>query len=454
MRKRSLGRENAQLAVVAIVAVSLRVASAETADAAYLVLALFALRGRPESIQALGLSWILTMMNGGIAPEAPHATAGRYLVVGVAAISVLLRSRVLAKQARVSRPVIATLLLGGFFVGHSILFSPVQSVSILKAASWTAVVATLLSAWNALDEESRRRVEKQMVTGLFLVLAFSLPLLGTAAGYLRNGTGFQGILNHPQAFGSAMAVLAACVAGDLLGSATPSWRRSLAFAAVGSAIVLSEARTAGVALVAGVCAALGLVAVGSRFRFRVAVPALASTRVHVALIVAAAGALLAAPVLSRMVGDYLQKRSESFSAAEIYDASRGHLIRNMWSNVEEHPIQGIGFGIASQPASMVVTNDPVLGLPTGAAVEKGVMPLAVLEEVGIPGALAVLAWLAVLLRRAARRGVAWAAVWCVVLATNMGEATLFSAGGMGLLMAVFLTCASSETPGVRAYANP
>lgn len=37
----------------------------------------------------------------------------------------------------------------------------------------------------------------------------SLPLLVHPLGYLRNGTGFQVILNHPQVFGPTMALLCA-----------------------------------------------------------------------------------------------------------------------------------------------------------------------------------------------------------------------------------------------------
>lgn len=87
---------------------------------------------------------------------------------------------------------------------------------------------------------------------------------------------------------------------------------------------------------------------------------------------------------------------------------------------------------------MEVKRDPVLGLPTGASIEKGVAPLMVLEEVGVLGALFVALWLLRLLRSAARSGLAPFAVCMTVLLLNMGEATLFSAGGMGLLPMILL----------------
>jgi hypothetical protein len=73
------------------------------------------------------------------------------------------------------------------------------------------------------------------------------------------------------------------------------------------------------------------------------------------------------------------------------------------------------------------------------------MPLAILEEVGIFGAGAVLAWLYVLTRGAARRGIAASVVFWTALVTNMGESTLFSPGGLGLLMLILIAWASTES---------
>ncbi len=72
---------------------------------------------------------------------------------------------------------------------------------------------------------------------------------------------------------------------------------------------------------------------------------------------------------------------------EAYDLSRGSLIDEMWQNITEHPLAGIGFGIGSDPSEMEIERDPVFRLPIGAPIEKGVLPIAVVEELGIIGAL-------------------------------------------------------------------
>ena len=128
----------------------------------------------------------------------------------------------------------------------------------------------------------------------------------------------------------------------------------------------------------------------------------------------------------------------------------------MWENIEAQPWRGIGFGLASDPATMVVDRDPILDLPTGATIEKGVMPIAVLEELGAFGFIAVMLWLWMLISRAARGGGMTAlAVFYTALLLNMGESVLFSPGGMGLLFLILIGWAASarhETSPVAAHA--
>src|SRR5690606_11413311 len=102
-----------------------------------------------------------------------------------------------------------TILLGLFFIVHAVLFSSVVDVSVLKAVSWTLAMATLIAAWRGLNDEERIALADRVFRGLTLLMIVSLPLLVLPVGYLRNGTGFQGVLNHPQAFGPTMALLGA-----------------------------------------------------------------------------------------------------------------------------------------------------------------------------------------------------------------------------------------------------
>lgn len=434
------------IAYIPLVAVAMRVLSTPTANISYLVVALYALSGRAQAIQALGLSWLFSMISPGIAAEATAASVGRYAVLAAAAISVLLRSGILVKGVRVSRPVFATLGLGVLLVFHSLLFSPIKDVSVLKALSWTVAAATLLAAWSGLSGVERTVLTRQVFGGLTIVLLCSLPLLPLPLGYLRNGTGFQGVLAHPQAFGPAIGLLGAWAGSRMLADSKPTWTMVALFGACLVLVVLSEARTAGIALLLGIVLAGVTSQVLTRGSILGFLPGLRSRRVHLVIGLSLMGVLLAGSALSDRLDQYFSKRTDSSNLAAAYEASRGAVIERMWVNIQIQPWQGIGFGIASYPEDMVVDRDPILGLPTGAAIEKGVLPIAVMEELGVFGFFAVMLWLWMLVRRAARGGGMTAlAVFFTVLLLNMGEYVLFSPGGMGLLSLLLIGWAATET---------
>lgn len=425
--------------LIPLAAMVMRIASTPTANLSYLVIAAYALLGRAQAIQALALSWLFTMVSSGIAPEAAAASVGRYAVVAGATVSLLLRSG-LAKEG-FGRPVLATLALGTFLIVHSMLFSPLPDVSILKAVSWTLVMATLLSAWTGLDYLARARLERQLFGGLMLLVLVSLPLAFTGIGYLRNGRGFQGVLSHPQAFGPTVAFLGGWLAGWLLGDARPRWRDVALLGLCLVLAVMSEARTAGFALVLGVASAVLISPFIAGISARRLMPGLSSRRLHALTLIAAVVLVFVGPSLSARLGDYTLKKGDAANLRETVKMSRGMLVSTMIANIEENPLTGIGFGLASDLSSMVIDRDPVLGLPTGASIEKGVMPIAVLEELGIFGFLLVVMWLWLMVRRGARAGVAAFAVLATLLLTNLAESTLFSPGGMGLLPLILLAWA-------------
>lgn len=423
-----------------LMALVLRVMPGGIGNVSYLLLAGYALLGRAHAIRALAMLWLFNML-GVPAPSA--ASVGRYAVLFAAAASALLYSEFLSKRPKLRPFTQATVFLGLFLIVHSLLFSPIVDVSALKALSWTLAMATLVSAWSGLSPGERLQVEHQLFWGLVLVLLVSLPMAALPFGYQRNGSGFQGILNHPQAFGPTMALLGAWAAARMFGEAKPGWwLLGLAGACV-ILVLMSQARTAGLAMVGGVALSILIAPSFAGRSIGRMVPGLRSKRLWTVI-----GAMLIvgvafAPRIAETVGYYITKagRVEASSFAEIYDRSRGRLMNAMLENIAEQPLTGIGFGIASEPWTMEVSRDPFLGLPTGASIEKGVTPLMVLEEVGIFGAMLVALWLFRLLRSGARSGLAPFAVCSTALLLNMGEATLFSPGGLGLLPMILLAWA-------------
>lgn len=434
-------------------AIVMRLTSPVTAEFSYAVLAGYALRGRSQAIQALFLSWLFSMLSEGVAPALSFAAAGRYAVIFAAALSMFLRGGMLKRSSRESSLVILTWLLGAFLVIHSSLFSSVVDVSILKSLSFILVFSTLLAAWGGLPPGERKRTERFVFGGLIAVLLVSLPLLPTGLGYLRNGTGFQGVLSHPQVFGPTAAIVGAMVGGRLLENPRPRRRDLALFTMCLVLVVLSEARTAGLALILGLFGAVILLPVFAGVPRRKMLPGIRSRRFIAMAFACLLGVIVAAPFLTNTLQGYMFKHSDASSFVESAELSRGVLLYKMIENVQENPWTGIGFGISSDPTDLVVLSDPFIGLPFSAAVEKGILPIAIVEELGVFGALAMFGYLLVVLSRGARAGAAQFSMLLALLLVNLGESALFSVGGMGMMLLILLTGAISTKKQNRVTNN-
>jgi hypothetical protein len=429
-----LNRETVLAVFVAAAAIALRLPGGSSAELGYFLLALYSLGGNANAIRALGLSWALTMLNDGLVPPLPGGGLGRYVVIGAAALSVVARRNPKDETPSKGKPALSSLALGGGVLVHSMIFSQNQTVSLLKALVWTVAITTLIAAWNRLSSAGREKLEGQLFGGLLMILLVSVPTVVTQVGYHRNGTGFQGILVHSQTFGPVMAVLGTWMAALMLAGRRTSWLWLCAFVVAAVSVLLSLSRTGGLALFLGLPLATIYILATSKTTLRKLLPGLFAGKTHALLLIGAVGFVVAGKTASEGLANWLQKGSSTTSILESYEDSRGQLIEAMIRNIENRPFQGIGFGVASDPSSMILERNDLLGMPTGAAVEKGVFALAIVEELGVFGALAVLSWLLYMLRRAAAGGIVTTASLCAVLLTNLGESTLFSPGGMGMIM--------------------
>lgn len=431
-----------QLAILGT-ALSLRLASSDTVGFSYLLLAGYALFGCEQVIQALALSWLFAMLSEGVAPLAINVTWERYLVIAGAALSLVLHNALGKPTISMNRPVLYSLALGVLLIFHSMMFSPMPELSILRALLWTVVLVTLLLAWTGLDYQARGRLEQQLFGGLVTLVLISLPLAFTDIGYLTNGTGFQGVLGQPQAFGVVVAIMGAWVAGRLLNTSRPRWRDVVLLGLCLVLVVISEARTAALALVLGLGSAVLVSPWIAGIPTRLLMPGLGSRRLQAIGLIAVIGVGATSSGLSSRLGDYVQKRSDSSSLLEVVELSRGPIVEPMIANIEEEWLTGIGFGIASDPFSMTIERDAMFGLPLSAPIEKGVLPIAVLEELGVFGFLMVTIWVWLMVKRGARAGIAAFAVMATLLFANLGESTLFSPGGLGLLPLILFAWAAT-----------
>lgn len=435
--------------LLVVLAFGFRIGSPFLADLSYLFLGLLALLGRRQAVIALALSWFFTMLNPGLVPEASFGAVGRYFVIVAAAVSVLLRAKTKSQTAPQGL-IWSTWLLAIFIFTHSLTVSPFVDVSLLKLFSWLTVFLTLLSAWGGLLQEARTSLASQLFWSFAVLALLSVPLFFLPVGYLRNGSGFQGLLSHPQAFGLSMAFLATWASARMLSVKRKWYWTLLVFLLAVFLTIVSEARTAGVALVFAIFVSLALVRLTSKKRMKLLFPAFQSKNFSFFVLGAVLVLLVLAPKIAEVANKFLTKsgRADVSDLISAFKLSRGVLYLPMLENIASAPWKGIGYGVPSDPQSLAVQRDPLFGLPVSAPVEKGVMPLAILEELGILGFGIFVLWLLIMCRYAIKGGVTGLAIILVVLLVNLGEAMLFSPGGMGLLAILLSTyavvCGSSE----------
>ena len=148
-------------------------------------------------------------------------------------------------------------------------------------------------------------------------------------------------------------------------------------------------------------------------------------------------ALLNPSGVEEVVLSFIQKReTSSTEVAGLFQESRGFLVDASLFNFAEHPIFGIGLGVPTNYEEVDISDyQSIAGIPISASVEKGFLPAAIVEEMGVLGALFTITLLFMIIGRISRR-FSFITLWLVLsaLLINIGEAVLFSVGGLGIFV--------------------
>lgn len=141
---------------------------------------------------------------------------------------------------------------------------------------------------------------------------------------------------------------------------------------------------------------------------------------------------------SGFLSQWIRKTSDvevdrrSRSLGEALTSSRYGLMEYSLYEFRRNPLFGSGFQVSIYTKDLVRENK---GFIISAPVEKGITPVMVLGETGIVGEMCFLLFLIIFYVSCSRkRYIVTNALFTVFLVTNMGEATLFSPGGIGGIM--------------------
>lgn len=416
----------------------------------YGILFFWALRGPEGAIKALSLSGFLITASDFFVTRGAAVAPLKYLLLLFAGFTIIRCvdnpfGKTFLRMLLLFGGVVALLTLyNGYFV----------DVSLLKLGSFVYGAFCLLTI-----VQLKRSLSSEMLEWgfslTFVVVLLSYTALAIGAGYGEFETiwggrfsGFRGVFSHPQTMGVMACLFSVFLSTLLLFIDFP--HRKIALFMLGSLLVLlylSGARTGvlGYFLTMGVTLTL----VGIQRSSPVETNRL--RRYQMQFFSLAFSGLVALVMIDMFSGVVTDKATEFLAKGKSYNefnaqvllSSREDQMNRALDNFKKSPLTGIGFGTDLSPAWQ--SKATLLSAST----EKGFLPTALLEEVGIIGSaffvLFILSLFSFTLRTRRYLGLAMLTGFLVV---NLGEMMFFAFGGMAMfcwpLLAMCMTVSNAH----------
>ena len=389
-------------------------------------LCIWALVGAKQAIQAVSLSVIIKFLNPALYIFTSETGILTWLVIFLAVVRLL--PNVKMRHIWFLLPLILFSLV---VASLSMFVSPNPQISLFKLFSFSVVVAAILIG---MSTASRNTIEAWKLWFFSLTVSVILVSIPTfffpAVGYHTNGRGFQGILNQPQALGAWLAPVGAWLLTGLFQIKRQGRVILLsAFVVLIGLIITTKARTSVAAISLSVATTFILASIGRKNGFSLSISRGVLAVIFLSFTLAIL--FLIKPDLSNGIKEFALKGGEANIEKSFY-SSRGEEIETQWANFLNKPLTGNGFGVYPSgyfPNGIV----KYYGIPISATVEKGFLPTAILEEIGLIGTFVFIWFLISLSKRVTKNSDArWVGLYFACLFVNVGESVLFSVGGLGL----------------------
>jgi hypothetical protein len=393
----------------------------------YIGLSFYAMKNSKTAIKALSLGVILNFLNPGIFPGSNYTYLLRWILLFSAASRIYINW--LISYKKISSWIIYLFI----FCAFSLLFSLISSYT--PFVSFGKIIIFFIGAsciHLGFKQTANVSWHSWFYTFFSIVLISSLPLLFLSEGYVRNLKGFQGILSHPQAYGVYMVIPTLWLTAIWLINKKTTFIMKFIIFWGWITVFASRARTAMLAVILGVLLTM-IIAIVYRTEWKNNLLRIIKKPVFVLVLflLIITTVFLNYSVSNETKWEYFYKRGSS-----IYESiylSRGFLIEDSWKNFQEHPLTGIGFGVASDKKDSIIEEAKFINIPLRAPTEKGFIFSALLEEVGIIGTFLFLLFFFKLIKPIIKYG-DLSSMWLFACAffISFSEMIFFSLGGLGM----------------------
>ena len=377
--------------------------------------------------------FILVMIFGRLANPVMYSYIENYSVIWWISIYSSLVISLLFKQRKNNTEInkgtrFFVILIFVFTISSS--FSLNSFLSLFKLLNW--VILTILFILNSKYFNYDTKNISKFLYALIITSVLTLPYPFIA--YARDGQGFQGVFNHPQAFAVFVAVLSVFLIDRATKLKSLRNKKNYFFLFIIIILIyLTKART-------------GFLILTSIFltTFLELIYNFTTLRLHklkkiFPKILKITGLLILLVLLSGLFLDqdklklFVLKKDEKTTLSESFEKSRGFIILQQWNNFTKEPMLGIGFGIAKSD-----THEQEIqtfnGIPISAATEKANLPLTLLEETGVIGLLAFIPLFFFVTKNIGDEKF----LWIGFIVSNFSEVTFFSYGSFGLIAGVLI----------------
>ncbi len=301
-----------------------------------------------------------------------------------------------------------------FIIFHSLFISYNPLYSLVELISFLLLILFTYKGTFSLPEERNRIFSELMAIYLGIIILSLFSFFDPSISYLRNGIGFQGISVHPNAFGIVLAPFCSYVLVKLIKN--QQLKYVILFLVSFLLVFLSQSRTSVLAVLLGTLV---------YFILTIRIKSLNIPKVIIFLLSSSLIFLFYASSFYETSLDFLNK-ANSNNLWEGIISSRQNLFEKQFKNISNNPFLGIGFKNISDFELQFSGFD----IPY----EKGNSLTATIEEIGIIGFILFLILLFQIMKNSFSNTTETFVMSITALFTTLGEATIFSVGGAGVLI--------------------